>query len=131
MEVATEEDEDLFLVPATVMKVVLPPGLEVFWSLALLLTGHHGATLDGVSLLPAIKTGKKRAPADRRGNGNGKKFKPNQGGGNQESNRRLWEACKAKWDATKLKEILDAKACLNCGRTGHRITDCRAPKPQV
>ena len=77
------------------------------------------------------QSGKKRAPADHRGNGNGKKFKPNQGGGNQESNRRLWEACKAKWDATKLKEILDAKACLNCGRTGHRIADCRAPKPQV
>ena len=83
--------------------------------------------------------GKKRPFSEHRGNGNGngnnngngKKYKPNKGGGYQESNRRLWDACKAKWDATKLKEIMDSKACLNCGRTGHRIVDCRAPKPQV
>ena len=82
--------------------------------------------------------GKKRPFSEHRGNGNGngnngngKKYKPNKGGGYQEPNRRLWDACKAKWDATKLKEIMDAKACLNCGRTGHRIVDCRAPKPQV
>ena len=93
---------------------------------------HHKNKIPGSSSEKSQQqSGKKRAPADHRGNGNGKKFKPNQGGGNQESNRRLWEACKAKWDATKLKEILDAKACLNCGRTGHRIADCRAPKPQV
>ena len=51
-----EEGDGFSLVrPTTVLRVVLPPGLEVFWSLALL-SHHHGALLDLMACLSAIKT---------------------------------------------------------------------------
>ena len=48
-----------------------------------------------------------------------------------EKGRAQFHAAKNKWNKEEHKKIYDTKACVNCGDTGHKFSECAKPKPHV
>lgn len=63
------------------------------------------------------------------GNDNGNKDKKPMTA--DEKGRAQFHAAKNKWNKEELKKIYDTKACVNCGDTGHKFSECAKPKPHV
>lgn len=70
-----------------------------------------------------------RGSGNGHGNDNGNKDKKPMSA--DEKGRAQFHAAKNKWNKEELKKIYDTKACVNCGDTGHKFSECTKPKPHV